>query len=122
MSRKYAHRMRPVIGTAASQTSFEIPTNPTEYTWNQSCFLPFLIFFAQLQDLRDLSFKNWLRQQDCHEPTHVPTTLTHPPRPRLPRTHHVRSPDHVYDELKKVLILAGAFFFITIVCVMSKLQ
>ncbi|KAK6029896.1 hypothetical protein OSTOST_03982, partial [Ostertagia ostertagi] len=30
--------------------------------------------------------------------------------------------DHVYDELKKVLILAGAFFFITIVCVMSKLQ
>ncbi|KAL6737650.1 hypothetical protein Aduo_011277 [Ancylostoma duodenale] len=30
--------------------------------------------------------------------------------------------DHVYDELKKVLILAGAFFFITIVCIMSKLQ
>ncbi|VDP01544.1 unnamed protein product [Heligmosomoides polygyrus] len=30
--------------------------------------------------------------------------------------------DHVYDELKKILILAGAFFFITIVCVMSKLQ
>uniref|UniRef100_A0A1I7WQ10 Uncharacterized protein n=1 Tax=Heterorhabditis bacteriophora TaxID=37862 RepID=A0A1I7WQ10_HETBA len=30
--------------------------------------------------------------------------------------------DHVYEELKKVLILAGAFFFITIVCIMSKLQ
>ncbi|CAJ0604479.1 unnamed protein product [Cylicocyclus nassatus] len=35
-------------------------------------------------------------------------------------THEIS--DHVYDELKKVLILAGAFFFITIVCIMSKLQ
>ncbi|CAI4228467.1 unnamed protein product [Auanema sp. JU1783] len=30
--------------------------------------------------------------------------------------------DHAYEEFKKIVVLAGAFFFVIIICVMSKLQ